>query len=671
MNIFTPKANLTEQEISQGMRWMTWEGVASIGFASISTSGFLAAYALALGADNFQIGVLAALPFLMQLLQIPTIFLIEKTSRRKSISLISWLLAQLLWFPIALIPLFLDVPSAGAVSILLGIVLVRGALSALSNCSWNSWVRDLVPGSILGRFYSKRLGYSAVAAALFGLAAAFFVDYWNGRIDPSQPALGYTIAILFGALFLGMLSPVIMARIPEPLFKLPEGKRPSLIKNLAAPFKDLSFRHLMQFLFFWGIALNMATPFFAVYMLSNLQMSLTSGIALSVLGQVFNIIFLKVWGPLADRFGSKIVLSLCSSLYLLVILGWTFTTMPDRYFLTVPLLILLHIFAGIATAGVSLTTVTLGMKLAPDGQHTAYLTGSSLANYLGSGIGPILGGLLGKFFADNVLTVDLTWIRPLQTIHLGIIDLTGFDFLFVVAFLLGVLTLNMLTGVKESGEAKKEVVLEELLSHTRTSGAGMLISPLVTLTNSFPLVYLHKVPGFDVAIGVTAYQLAETTRKISENALKGRDFSLKLMKSLEKGLSRMWHEQTKHPDDAVSFTEEATVGVMQAAIASPKDTAELIQPAIAGIVKAMSQTPAAPEDIIRGVSQGIVKAAEASNEDLAASVIKTVETLKEAAPQIGMDEKTAGVIAAETALSTANTLDETAKNQIREALPTK
>ncbi len=132
----------------------------------------------------------------------------------------------------------------------------------------------------------------------------------------------------------------------------------------------------------------------------------------------------------------------------------------------------------------------------------------------------------------------------------------------------------MLTGVKESGEAKKEVVLEELLSHTRTSGAGMLISPLVTLTNSFPLVYLHKVPGFDVAIGVTAYQLAETTRKISENALKGRDFSLKLMKSLEKGLfERMCHEQTKHPDDAVSFTEGGHRGLMTGCYPSPKDTA--------------------------------------------------------------------------------------------------
>ena len=34
----------------------------TLGFFSITTSGFLAAYALALGANNFQIGVLASIP---------------------------------------------------------------------------------------------------------------------------------------------------------------------------------------------------------------------------------------------------------------------------------------------------------------------------------------------------------------------------------------------------------------------------------------------------------------------------------------------------------------------------------------------------------------------------------------------------------------------------------
>ena len=110
MNAFEflrPKPTLSDQEISHGLRMMTWEGMVSMGFFSITTSGILAAYALALGANNFQIGVLAAIPFIMQPLQIPAIFLVERLRRRKAIAVIAWFLAQLLWLPVALIPVFI------------------------------------------------------------------------------------------------------------------------------------------------------------------------------------------------------------------------------------------------------------------------------------------------------------------------------------------------------------------------------------------------------------------------------------------------------------------------------------------------------------------------------------------------------------------------------------
>ena len=108
-----------------------------MGFHSITTSGILAAFALALGANNFQIGILAAIPFIMQLLQIPAILLVEKLQRRKAIATISWFFAQLLWFPAALIPFFIKVPSGGAISMLLGLLAVRSMLAAICSCAWN------------------------------------------------------------------------------------------------------------------------------------------------------------------------------------------------------------------------------------------------------------------------------------------------------------------------------------------------------------------------------------------------------------------------------------------------------------------------------------------------------------------------------------------------------
>lgn len=45
--IFKPKTTLSNEEVAHGLRWLTWEGTVSMGFFSITTSGFLAAYARA------------------------------------------------------------------------------------------------------------------------------------------------------------------------------------------------------------------------------------------------------------------------------------------------------------------------------------------------------------------------------------------------------------------------------------------------------------------------------------------------------------------------------------------------------------------------------------------------------------------------------------------------
>lgn len=77
---------------------------------------------------------------------------------------------------------------------------------------------------------------------------------------------------------------------------------------------------------------------------------------------------------------------------MLSILAWTFTTMPDKYFLTMPILIGIHIVMGIAGAGVSLASGNIALKLAPKGQATAFLATNTISNSIVAGIAPILGG---------------------------------------------------------------------------------------------------------------------------------------------------------------------------------------------------------------------------------------------------------------------------------------
>ncbi len=665
---FTPKPELTKQEISHGLHMMTWEGIVSNGYLSITTSGLLAAYALALGADNFQIGILAALPFMMQLLQIPTVFLVEKIRRRKLIAVISAIIAQSLWIPAALVPLYMKTPGAQPVTALLIIITFRFAFNAITNCSWNSWVRDLVPQRILGEFFSRRWALSTTAAAVYGMGAAFFVDFWKDRFPPENAIYGYMWVLLFGAVFLALNSPQFLSRMPEPEMQTTQGEKSGLWKKLIIPIQDPNFRKFIQFLFFWGISLNLVVPFFAVYMLQRLEMTLLAVISLSVLSQISNILFFRLWGRLSDRFGSKVILSLCASLYLLVILGWIFTATPEKHFLTLPLLIILHIFYGVAASGVTLTVGTLGMKLAPRGDATPYLTGATLANNLGAGLGPIIGGLLARFFSEQELRLDLNWSSAGQHVHVGVLNIVGFSFLFAVAFVVGLYTLRLLASVKEKGEVDRKIVLGELLAQSRASSGGVNAAPLLGITNIFPLAFLQKVPGFDVAISVTIYQLTETARRITQRAARSRDFPMLITRTLEKALIKLWNNRDDLPFWPTEYAEHAARGAMQAAVESKHETTRLIHPTVTGIVNALMHHKADPEDSVRGASQGIIKNALESGMDLVVTVNETLAAVRDAARKFGLDERKLTLIALQAMLTEARKIDADVESKIRRNL---
>ena len=302
-----------------------------MGFTSIIGSGFLAAFALALGANNLQIGLLAATPPITQLLQVAAVLLIEKLRWRKAITVLTWIPAQLFWFPIAAIPFIVPIPSPQAIALLLGMMFVRGLLAAITNCGWNAWLCDLVPKNILGNFFARRSILSTVATVIFGLGGAFFVDHWQSLNSGTQAVQGYGYVIAFGALFMGMMSPLFMSLMPEPPMH-PPAERIPLGQMLIAPLRDKNFKWLLGFFFGWNFAANLALPFFSVYMLQKIGIPISTVIALYVLSQFFSIIFLRVWGSLIDKFGTKVILSLSTSLYLLVILGWVFVIMPKNMF---------------------------------------------------------------------------------------------------------------------------------------------------------------------------------------------------------------------------------------------------------------------------------------------------------------------------------------------------
>ncbi len=486
--MFKTHEKLTDKQVEKGLRYVIYDGIASQSMGILTGGAFLIAFAVKLDASNFVIGLLAAIGPLAQLLQLPAIFLVEKFRNRKTITILAAGLSRICWLIIALSPFIF--PPQISVLVMLILLFTLSAFGAVSNCSWNSWMRDLVPESIMGTYFSKRMRLAVGTGIILSLLAAGFLDYWKNAM-PEKELEGYSL--LFGAGFMfGISGLFFLANTPETKMPPPE-KGQKLFSLLTMPFKNENFRRLIIFMCSWNFAVNLAGPFFMVYMLKRLGLSMSFIIGLSVISQVFNFLFLKIWGKYTDRFSNKSVLAISCPLFMIGILTWTFTTMPERYFLTIPLLIVIHIVMGLSSAGVALAAGNISLKLAPKGQATAYLATNTIVNSLAAGIAPILGGKFADFFSGRELSWTLKYIGPEREINLPTLNLQQWDFFFVLAFLVGLYAIRRLAKIKEEGEVEEKIVAQELFTEVRMQVRTLSSVEGVRQMVSFPITAVRNL----------------------------------------------------------------------------------------------------------------------------------------------------------------------------------
>ncbi len=482
----SPTDNLSPHDVQRGLRGLIKDGAASQAMTVLTGGAFLAAFAVGLGASSFLIGVLAALPPLAQFFQIPSLALVERVRNRRAVTVYASAAARSLWLLVALSPLFLAPQTALAVLVVT--LFVQGILASAASTAWNSWTRDLVPGQELASFFSRRLAVATAVGVVLSLGAAFLLDLWQVRF-PEREMVGFTL--LFGAGCLaGLMGSFFLARIPEP--RMPAEAPAPLWATLRRPFKDENFRRLIVFSGAWSFAASLAAPFFVVYMLIHLELPLGVIMALSVVSQLSSIFFLRIWARLADRTSNKTVLATASPMFLLCLLAWTFTTVPGRHVLTLPMLAVIHFLLGAANAGINLASGNIGFRLAPQGRATAYLVARNMTNSIAAGVAPLLGGALADFFALREFSVTVGWHSPDRELAFVAMSLSALDFLFIIALLVGLYALHRLGGVVEEGTLAERVRLPEFLTEVRRD-----LRPLSTMgglwqMTQMPLVLLRS-----------------------------------------------------------------------------------------------------------------------------------------------------------------------------------
>jgi len=485
---FKTQQSLSETQIEFALKNIIRDGVASQAMGILTGGAFLVAFAVHLGASNFAIGLLAAIGPLAQLLQLPSIFLVEKIRNRRFITVTAAALSRLCWLIIALSPFVFSADVA--IGVLLVLLILVSAFGAVSGCSWNSWMRDVIPENIMGSFFAKRMRVSTAVGIALSIVAALYLDFWKNQF-PGNELSGYSI-LFFAGFAAGVTGLFFLAKTPE--LQMPQlMEKQKILKLLLLPFKDENFRKLIAFMCSWNFAVNLAGPFFMVYMLKRLGLSMSFIIGLSIVSQMMNFLFLKIWGRYTDRFSNKSVLAICCPVFIASILAWTFTTMPEKYFLTIPLLFIIHIVMGISSAGVSLASGNISLKLAPKGQATVYLAANSIANSVAAGIAPVLGGNFADFFSGRQLAWTLKYITPSGEFDIPTLNLQQWDFFFALAFIIGLYALHRLSMVKEQGEVEEDIVMQEF--YAEVSNQARILSSFDGIKQmvSFPFIIIRKI----------------------------------------------------------------------------------------------------------------------------------------------------------------------------------
>ncbi|MCW1432230.1 MFS transporter [Novosphingobium sp. JCM 18896] len=454
-----PQEHISDDEGARGLHLLVVEAAFSGGAAALTTGVILTAFALHLGASNFMVGVLASAPFLAQLLQLPGIILVERLRQRKRIAVVTSILGRLMLAVMAGTALF---NGWTPLMVFLGAQFVLCGLGAVGTCAWNAWLRDLAPESRLGHVFARRTIWLTAINLTLGLGAAIALD---------QTAEGSTARdLVFAGMFAlgcitGLISARIVAAMPEPVMPPPSGPI-RLLELLAQPLRDANFSRLLVFVGSWQFAVNLATPFFTVFIVRQLRFDVSFVLLLSVASQVANLLALKSWGVLSDRFANKSVLAICAPVYIVSIVAMIGASqLGDRDMIKIWLLVL-HLFMGASVAGVTLASTNIALKLSPRGSATAYVASSAMVTATAAGLAPILGGFLADYFARRKLELIARWSGPHDALDLPLV-LTSWDFYFLLAGLLGLYAIHRLSLVSEAGEINAREMVGEVLNETR------------------------------------------------------------------------------------------------------------------------------------------------------------------------------------------------------------
>ncbi len=408
-------------------------------FGTLLSGAFLVGYMKTLGASDVLINLLAALPSLVGILQIPGGIVGRSVRSYKAFVAPGGLTWRLLYVPFLLLPLGAFSASSKLVA-LTACVTLASAASVFVNPVYNDWIAQLVPESSRGFYFARRNAIAAVVGALVGILGAVMLDAFRAR---GLEMAGFTSVYGLG-LICALISWIFFNRMADLLREHPikQTLRQGL-KGIAVPFQDRTFRAVLAFLGISAIGQTFAGNLFTAYAVESLHLGYKIIQGTAVMMAFGNIIAAGAWGFLADKYGNKPVLLISSLFLALNPLPWIFCQ-PDKPLLDAAILFTAHIYMGVTWAGINLCGFNLVLATSKQDDRPNYIGAATTVTALVGGIAPLLGGF------------GMQWSRELMP------AIQGYRWIFVVAAILRLAAVAFILPIRERGSTSIRSTLREL-----------------------------------------------------------------------------------------------------------------------------------------------------------------------------------------------------------------
>jgi MFS family permease len=443
----------TRSSIEEVGRRLDVYGSLQATMTQLSGGVFLTAYALALAADAYVIAVLAALPLAAKLTQLFTSAIIDRAGNWPRTAIGSATVARLLLLVAAAIPIMYDAgPEAARMLVL--VVALSSFAASFFDLALLTWMAELVPVSMRGRFLGARNKISGVVGQVTALAAAVVLEWLSRESGPSPMLYGGIFAV---SAVIGLGALPVLARVPPPRRSHSRADPPPLRHMLTAPLADANFRTFLGFAVPWHVALGMTGPFLLVFMLDELKLSLLTVTALTGLTSTTAALTMAYWGRLGDHFGSKTVIRAGTYLITIPTILWLVVT-PDRWW---PV-ILIQVVSGLGWGAYNSNVNNFVLKVAPERRGPSYIATLGAVAGGAEAVGPLVGGA--------VLSVAAGWSSS---------TLVPYYLLVMIGFLLRAVATTVPGHVHEPGGVAVGRMVRTM-ARFRSMSADEAFSPLFT-----------------------------------------------------------------------------------------------------------------------------------------------------------------------------------------------